>query len=283
MKNITFVIVCIFGLINLNAQKQIDIEGETLVLITEAKGKLDLLYQLEDRNYRYFVRTEQGEITELTAENYKEILENLSSDSNLSADRVKFTRTGLKNFIDAYNKTSDNSYEATDTSRVEFWLLPFAGITNNPFITNAENSLFGQFGAELELRERNVSPQSAVFMKLRHVLSNDDLDYSTTEIALGYRYRFIENKSFNLFADVKFATINFSDATIAITDEEGETSLQNFKDTAFDVPLIFGIGADFKLSENGYLTLNYNEIFAANLKNQGNFSTNVSLGCRIKF
>jgi len=264
------------------AQEQISVDGETLKLTVEASGKLDLLYQLENRSYRYFVRPEDNTIIELKVEDYKEQLERLTSDTNLSTDKVKFTRVGLKKFIDAYNKKTDANYEITDTSRVEFWLLPFAGLTNNPYISNSTNSIFGQFGAEIELRERNISPRSAVFMSIRHVLSNDDLDYATTEIAFGYRYRFKISDIIYVFPDVKFATINFVNATLPVADEDGEVSILNFKDTNFDVPFIFGIGVDLKVSENGFITFNYNEIVAANLENQGNFSTNFTLGYRFR-
>ncbi|MEM6516985.1 MAG: hypothetical protein AAF688_12435 [Bacteroidota bacterium] len=280
MKYLSLILVCLCFTLTLSSQEQIVIEGETVDVITEANGKLDFLYKLEDRTYRYFIRKEDNTIIELKGDEYKEQLARLVSDTNLSPEKVKFTKTGLKKFVDAYNKKRDVNYQITDTSRVEFWLMPFAGITNNPFITNETNSLFGQFGAEIEIRERNISPRSAVYMKVRHVLNNDDLDYSTTEIALGYRYRFKLSEKFYMFPDVKFATLNFVNATLPVEDEEGEISILNFRDTNFDVPFIFGIGLDYQISETGFITFNFNEIVAANLKNQGNFSTNFTLGYR---
>jgi len=281
MKQSIFFLICICLAFTLSAQEQITVEGETLDVTTEANGKLDLLYKLEDRSYRYFIRTENNTIIELKGGDYKDKLENLTNDTNLSAEKVKFTRIGLKKFIDTYNKKVDAKYEVSDTSRVEFWLLPFAGLTNNPFISNTTNSIFGQFGAEIELRERNISPRSAVYMKARHVLSNDDLDYSTTEISLGYRYRFKISEKIYVFPDVKFATLNFVDATVTVI-EDGEVVILDINDTNFDVPFIFGIGFDFQVSENGFITFNYNEIVAANLDNRGNFSTNFTLGYRFQ-
>lgn len=282
MKYFVFLFILFMSCSEVFAQEQYSFNDEVLMLNKETDGKLDLLWSLENRNYRYFIKTEDGNILEINGENYKEVLGQLTSDTNLSAEKVKFTRIGLKKFIDAYNKKADINYEETETKRVELRLMPFAGITNNPFITNEDNVLFGQFGAELELRENKTSPRSALFIKARHVLSNDELDFSTTEISLGYRYRFINKDNFSLFADVKFTTLNFSNATIPVPDEEGVVTEQTFKDTAFDVPFIFGIGADYKVASNGYITLNYNEIFAANLKNQGNFSTNLTLGYRFE-
>ena len=147
MKYLSLILVCLCFTLPLSSQEQIVIEGETVDVITEANGKLDFLYKLEDRTYRYFIRKEDNTIIELKGDEYKEQLARLVSDTNLSPEKVKFTKTGLKKFVDAYNKKRDVNYQITDTSRVEFWLMPFAGITNNPFITNETNSLFGQLGA----------------------------------------------------------------------------------------------------------------------------------------
>ena len=147
MKYLSLILVCLCFTLTLSSQEQIVIEGETVDVITEANGKLDFLYKLEDRTYRYFIRKEDNTIIELKGDEYKEQLARLVSDTNLSPEKVKFTKTGLKKFVDAYNKKRDVNYQITDTSRVEFWLMPFAGITNNPFITNETNSLLGQLGA----------------------------------------------------------------------------------------------------------------------------------------
>ena len=54
-----------------------------------------------------------------------------------------------------------------------------------------------------------------------------------------------------------------------------EVDLNN---TSFDVPFIFGIGSDIKVSKNSYITIIYGELFAIFLNNQGNFSTDISIG-----
>ncbi len=282
MKHFAFFILVLISCSSVIAQEIYTVNGESLELKSEADGKIDFLYMIEGRGFRYFLKTENDPFIELKAEDFKEVLANLTSDTNLTPDKVKFTRIGIKKYIDAYNKKVDSAYVETDNKRVEFRLMPFAGVTNNPFITNEDNVLSGQFGAELELRETKASPRSALFVRARHVLSNDDLDYSTTEIALGYRYRFIVKEKFNLYADVKFATLNFSDATILVPEEDDSDDLRarTFRDTSFDVPFIFGIGADFKVANNGFITVTFSEIFAANLNNQGNFSTNFALGYR---
>jgi hypothetical protein len=52
----------------------------------------------------------------------------------------------------------------------------------------------------------------------------------------------------------------------------------DINETVVDIPLTFGIGADIRLTDSSYLTINYNELFAALLENNGSFSTNITLG-----
>ncbi len=52
----------------------------------------------------------------------------------------------------------------------------------------------------------------------------------------------------------------------------------NVNSTTFDTPFIFGIGADIKVGDNGFITIIYGEMFALLLNNQGNFSSDISLG-----
>ena len=76
---------------------------------------------------------------------------------------------------------------------------------------------------------------------------------------------------------MKFATLNFSNATL-VTETNGTITSQEFSETAFDVPFIFGLGADINVSKNSFITLAYNELFALFLDNQGNFSTDFAIG-----
>ena len=62
-------IVCLFCLVLsfafAEAQDSYTINGEVLELKTEVNGKLDLLWNIVDGKYRYFVRTENDNIIEL--------------------------------------------------------------------------------------------------------------------------------------------------------------------------------------------------------------------------
>lgn len=282
MKKVLFVILLSFAFQFNYSQESYTINGETLQLKTEIDGNLDLLWNTIDGQYRYFVRTENGNITELkntkdTDNNYQEEYKTtLSSLTNgMSTDKLKLTLYSLRNHLDAYNASIDTSYTSTSTAgKVEFRLGFSGGITNNPFVGNPENKKVPMFGAELEIYEANVLPRHSGFLQARHAFDSDDFPYSTTEFSIGYRYRIINKECFSIYGQVKLATVNFTSVTF--TDEDDmEVDLS---DTSFDIPFIFGIGSDIKVGENSYITIIYGELFALLLDNQGNFSTDIAIG-----
>ncbi|WP_299366216.1 hypothetical protein [Winogradskyella sp.] len=264
------------------SQDTYTINGETLELKTEIDGKLDLLWNIIDGNYRYFVRSEDGTITELKntknadnkfQEEYKSTLSGLTD--GMSTDKLKLTLYSLRNYIDAYNASADSSYTSTSTeSNVQFRLGFSGGITNNPFVGNPDNEKTPMVGAELEIFEANVLPRHSGFLQVRHAFESDDFPYSTSELSLGYRYRFINKEKFSIYGQVKFATLNFS--SITFTNEDNIEIDSN--ETSFDIPFIFGVGSDIKVGENSFITIIYGELFALLLDNQGNFSTDIAIG-----
>lgn len=285
MKKIVCLICLLLSFSFSEAQETYMVDGERLVLKSEVDGKLDLLWNIIDSTYRYFIRTEGNRIIELKntkkdgkfQEEYKTLLNELT-DESMSTKQLNLTLFSLKEFIDNYNGSVDTAYQSTSTrNKLLFRLGVFGGITNSPFITNPENLTTPLFGAELEVLDVNRISRHAVFLQLKHVLKQDELKYSTTELALGYRFRFINKETFSLYGNVKFATVNFSNATV-VTDDNGTITTEEFNETAFDVPFIFGVGADIRITENSFITLAYNELFALLLDNQGNFSQDFSIG-----
>lgn len=283
-------IICLFCLLFCFSfsQAQEDtymIEGEQLVLKSEVNGKLDLLWNIIEGKYRYFVRTETNTIVELKntkvdgkyQQEYKTLLNELTN-ATMSTKRLNLTLFSLKEFIDTYNSTVDSTYQSTAVrNKLMFRLGVFGGLTNSPFVTNPDNLSTPYFGGELEVLDVDQISRHAVFLQVKHVTEQEELQYSTTELALGYRFRFINKATFSLYGNVKFATLNFSNAVV-ITDNEGTITTEEFNESAFDVPFIFGVGADIRITENSYITLAYNELFALLLDNQGNFSTDFSIG-----
>ena len=287
MKKLIFLLLFVLFCFSATAQKQYTINGETLELKTEVNGTIDLLWNIIDKEYRYFVR-KNDVITELIntkdntkrfQEEYKTTLNELTKDSHLNTNDIKLTLYSLMNFINDYNAFQDSNYETISKEAIiKSRLLVFGGVTNSPFVNNPENTNNPQFGAEIEIFEGNILPRHALFFEVKHVLDNDEFKYSTTQMALGYRFRFINAEHFNLYANVVFGIYNFSKNTVTFINEADEIINEKTTSNGFDTPFSFGIGADFKITPNSYITLNYNELFALFLDSPDNFSTNISLG-----
>ena len=281
MKKLLLILILCFAFQQNHSQETYTVNGETLELKTEIDGKLDLLWNIIDGEYRYFVRTENGTITELMntkdenndyKEEYKSTLGGLTG---MSTDKLKLTLYSLRNHIDTYNASVDSNYTSTKTERKLQLRLGFSGgITNNPFVGNPDNKKTPMIGAELEVFEANGLPRHSGFLQGRHTFDSDDFPYSTTEFSLGYRFRFINTETFSIYGQTKFATLNFTNVTF-VNESDMEVDAN---ETSFDIPFIFGIGTDIKVGENSYITLIYGELFAAFLDNQGNFSTDIAIG-----
>ena len=274
------------------SQKQYNVDGESYKLKTEVKGPLDLLWNVIDGNYRYFVEKD-GRIQELTntkgssgsyQEEYINILKKFTGNTNIDSNKIKLTLPSLRDFVNQYNASVDNNYVISqDKIELKSRLGLFAGITNNPFVDNPDNLTSPLFGAELELYDDNIAKRHAAFLQFTHILENDKLKYSTSEIALGYRFRFIYSEKFNMHANLKLVTLSFSNSTLTYLDEDLMQEVSEEKSaTSFDAPVIFGLGADLKVGKNSFVTFYYNEIFSLSLENQGNFSTNIALGYKVK-
>lgn len=290
MKKFTLIICLLLSFSSLKAQETYTVNGETLQLKTQIEGKIDLLWNIIDNQYRYFIRTEDGTITELKntknsdnkfQEEYKSTLKNSTNDL-ASIDKLKLTLSSLTKFFDAYNTSADANYSTTQTKgTTELRLGIFGGVTNSPFVENPDNVKTPVIGAELEVLPSEDSRHSG-FFQIRSTFENDDFEYSTTELSLGYRFRIINTAKFGFYGDVKFATVNFFKSTQVVFDEEDNASIENFSDTAFDVPFIFGVGAEYRITENSLITLGYNQLFAVLIDNQGNFSTDITLGYKLR-
>jgi hypothetical protein len=254
---------------------------EDFQLKQDIEGKLDLLWNVIDDEFRYFVKTEDDTVIELKntrgtdnkyQEEYKTVLNELTG---WDTSKLKLTLGSLRQFIDDYNASVDSSYiPVSKKSKLGLRLGFSGGITNNPFVGNPDNALAPLLGGELEIYEENKLPRHSGFLQVRHSFETDDFQYSATELSLGYRYRVINRESFSIYGQVKFATLNFTNATF-LDANSMETSLSN---TAFDIPFIFGLGSDIKIGNKGYLTIIYGELFAVFLDNQGNFPTDISVG-----
>jgi hypothetical protein len=271
---------------SLQAQQNYTFANETLQLKTEVEGTLDLLWNTVNKTYRYFIKDANEQLTELKNEKgsngkyQNQYQTTLKALTGLDASKVKLTLYDLKQFIHQYNSLQDANYTYSDSKAVlKSRIGIFGGLTNNSFLNNPDNITTGVFTAEFEIFGVKSMTRHAGFASIRHSLAQDELDVSITQIALGYRYRFINTPTFNVYGQTKFTTYTFSTTkqTVASpTDATNRITLENSTND-FDAPFIFGLGTDFKVG-NGYISLVYDSLFALLLDNKSNFPVDVSLG-----
>ncbi len=173
------------------SQKDYTVNDKTYQLKTEVDGTIDLLWNIIDGNYRYFI-AKDDKIEELTntksvngsyQQEYINTLQQLTGKSDINSKELKLTLPSLRNFINSYNASVDSNYAISENKiKMKSRLGFFGGITNNPFIENPDNVTTPLFGAELELFDDNIAKRHAAFFQLTHVLESDGLKFSTTEI-----------------------------------------------------------------------------------------------------
>lgn len=284
MKSLSFLILLyLTGSLCAYCQKSYTVNGEVLVLNIEVEGALDLLTLKLDKGYRFFVKDTNENIHELVNtkdidgtyfSEFRHTLSTLTQGSNMSTEQVSFGKYSLKQFIKAYNSTGTRRYAYTDEKvETQTRLGFFGGITNHPLIENTNNSKTGYIGAELELFQKKEHPRQSGFISLEHTLKSDDFNYTSTIMALGYRFRFINPPQYNIYANLQLATYTFSKRIDWIENEE-----KIDKNHAFRVPFILGIGSDIKVSESSYISIIYNELVSVFVKNNGHVPVNLSVG-----
>ncbi|MBU2939084.1 hypothetical protein KO494_05970 [Lacinutrix sp. C3R15] len=276
MKKLLLLLCIIFMSTSAIAQNTYTINNEELTLKTEIEGDLDLLWNTIDSQFRYFVKTTDNTIIELVntkdsnnkyQEEYKTVLNTVSNNS-IPTKKVNLTLPSLRSFFDLYNASQDANYKQTERVKIKTRIGVFGGVTNNPFVENPDNKTTALFGAELEFFGSKIMPRHAGFIGVRHAAEHKDFKYAATQIALGYRYRFINQSNFNIYANVKFATYTI-------------TNTENDSGGVFDAPFIFGLGTDIKVCENGFITFAYNELFSIFIDNQGNFPIDFAVGYKM--
>lgn len=264
------------------SQQSYTINGETLSLYSEAEGKLSFLWNSFDGNYRYFIK-KGDEIVELknTKENKKyreEYKSVLQSYTGSDVSKVRFTKADLSKEIDKYNVNNDASYVSEVKSvNLKTRIGAFAGITNYPYFINPDNTSLPQFGAELEIIDDVKLKRHSIAIQLRHILGNNDYDFSSTQASLNYRFKFVNSEDVAIFINTKIADFVHVSQDLSIADANGEITNISASGSEFQAPFGIGIGADIPIG-NGFLTVLYQDIFALNLNDNGEFPIDLVLG-----
>lgn len=128
------------------SQENYTINGKTHQLKTEIEGQLDLLQTISGNTYRYFIRTEDGVITEFKNtrfqgndhENHKITIEKLTN--GLSTKRLKFRLYNLMHYNDNQNSKVNFGYASTfKRSNLKLRSEVSGETINNPFVKNSDN------------------------------------------------------------------------------------------------------------------------------------------------
>ncbi|HET8854901.1 MAG TPA: hypothetical protein VFM60_03155, partial [Salinimicrobium sp.] len=147
------------------AQEIFIIRGDTLELQREVKGKLSLLWTSSGSNHRFFVQKGKKMVELKNSVNeetnrrvYREQLEDLTADAEISTLGLSFLLYDLKHFVNQYNAkvTEDYIYNAS-TPNITKRIGLFIGFSNNKFTHNPENILAPVIGIELEIYDPNLA------------------------------------------------------------------------------------------------------------------------------
>ena len=283
MKYLVFSILFLFAS-SIYAQESAVINGKTYELETAIEGELDLLWNVIDKRFHYFVKTSDENIIELIntkkervfQEEYKTQLVDLTKNKGPVTNTLKFTLQDLKEYIKTYNTSVGNAYpDVRETLKVRLGV--FGGITNQPFVSNQNNITVPFFGVELEGISSSANSNHAGFFDLNHALDHNDFEYSSTQLALGYRYRFVNKPIFNIYGNMRLATYTFSKETFRNLGVPNEI----INKSTFQIPCSFGLGADIKIIKNSFVTLAYNELFALFISNNDNFPIDFAIGYKL--
>ena len=291
MKRYILIVLCIYlpylGLAQ--DTKTYTVDGSSYELKTEVSGTVDLLWNIIDKEYRYFVKKDATVIelvntkedSKTYQEQYKKTLKDLTSDVELSVDKLKFTLPSLRDFINDYNKARNPDYVIEKKAfKLQTRLGILGGMTNVPFVENPDNEILSMFFGELEFYDDVTLRKHSFYMRVKHIPQKEQFKYETTQLGLGYRFKFIKTEVFNLYSNVTFATLNFSKSSLTFIDDDMERVTNDRSATNFDVPFIFGIGLDVRLTNNLYATFDYDELFSVFFDNQDNFSKHLAFGVK---
>ncbi|HPF11591.1 MAG TPA: hypothetical protein PKW08_09505 [Flavobacteriaceae bacterium] len=274
---------CISGM--LYAQQTYTVNGEVLSLYTEVEGPMTLLWNSIDGEYRYFIE-KNGQISELKntkkegkfLEEYKATLESMSGDVTIDLFDIKLTLPSLKEAVESYNSRVDPNYQYDSTAGgLKGRLGGFVGITNYPYFVNPENAQLLQVGAELEVMDAVKLQRHSIVFQFRQIFASSSYDFSSSQLMLNYRFKFINTQSVSAFVNAKIAGYNYISQDIDVPQGNGEATNIAGSGGEFQAPFAFGLGVDIALG-NGYLTLQYQDIVALNLDDNGDFPVDIAVG-----
>jgi len=288
MKHLILLSVFLFFLICTStfAQENYTINGNTYVLKTEVEGPLTLLWNVIDNDYRYFAKKD-NEIVELTntrldgkfQQEYQQTLARLTADNPVDPSKTNITLVSLRSYFNAYNKKVDATFIEKETSvRLEKRLGLFGGISNNNNSSNNPEGVFAPLiGLEFEMTDSEVLRRHGFVLQFRHSFEVEDYELTYSQLSFNYRFKFIQNDDFALFAQAKLLAFSFYNL-----DEDNEEGLMLTSGSSLQTPIGLGIGMDIRLGM-GYITLAMNDIVAPGYDAEETIAIDITLGYKFRF
>jgi hypothetical protein len=270
-----------------SSQETYTIDDKTYRLIKETDGSLNLFWNIIRGRDRYFVQKDSSliELVNTKDENrkrkfeYKDLLAKLTSDKNMSVDKIKLKLMSLKTFIDAYNLSIDPDYKINPKGKLLARFNVFTGVSNSPFLDNPNHTLNSLLGVEFEFSEATVLTRHSIYFQGKQIFASRKFDFSATQIIVGYRFRIITKKTFNFYTSLDLARYAYVKAKYL---EPNDTNGNDYdKENGFEVPITFNLGADIKLNERSFLTVSYNELFSFLSDGYESFPVSFTVGYKI--
>lgn len=289
MKCIFPILACFFLLFSssIQAQETYSVNGENYSLKSDVKGEIELLWNVIDGQYRYFIK--KGDyVSELKntkqdgkyQQEYKQILAAQTADANISTKNVNLTLPSLHSFFSEYNSLKDSNFSnVQDSVQLQLLLGGYLGVTNSIYTTNPTNEAQAVLGLELELVDPVKLKRHAVVLDLKHTFEGSDNKYSATQLSINYRFKFIKTAKLDVYANAKFFAWTFFDSQVSYL-EGGVAKTRNESGDDISSPLTFGIGADYKVG-NGYITFGYRDFIGINVEGNKEFPIDFTLGYKL--
>ena len=281
-----FFVLAFCASISLLGQENYKVDGKLYSLKTEVEGKLTLLWNVIDGEYRYF--SKKGEdIQELTntkiggtyQKEYKETLLAHTPDySTLVDPKIDLTLPSLRRFFIDYNRASDPNFSIVEPIiQLKTRLGVFAGMSNYIYFVNPENSLLPQIGVDFEIIDDAKLRRHSIVFQFRQLLATSTLDLSSSQFSVNHRFKFIQSETLDVYINTKVASYAYLSQNIDVPNNNGTIETISGSGGEFQAPFAFGVGADIALGK-GYLSLGYQDIVALNLEDNGDFAMDFVLG-----
>lgn len=126
------------------------------------------------------------------------------------------------------------------------------------------------------MTDSEVLRRHGLVLQFRHSFRTVDYDRIFSQLSFNYRYKFIQNDAFALFAQAKLLALSFYKL-----EEDNEEGLVLTSGSSLQPPMGLGLGVDIRLGL-GYITLAINDIVAPGYDTDETFAIDITLGYKFR-